>query len=74
MYLKVFVIPAAKRERVEEDGLSLRISVKEPAAGNRANARVRELVAERLGMPVGKVRIYTGHRSRSKILSIEDEE
>ena len=72
MYLKVFVTPAARREKIEEKGLMLCLSVKEPAAGNRANTRVRELVAERFGLPVTGVRIYTGHRSRSKMLSIED--
>lgn len=78
MYIKVFVTPGAKRERVEEHssikpgagGASLLISVREPAVANRANLRVREIVAARAGKPVGKVRILTGHHSRVKMLSI----
>lgn len=70
MYLKVFVTPSAKKEKVEEKGETLLISVREPASGNRANTRVRELVAKRLGVVVGKVRILTGHRSRAKMISV----
>lgn len=71
MYIKVFVKPGARREEVEEKGDTLALAVKEPATGNRANQRVRELVALRFGKPVGKVRILTGHRSRSKMISID---
>lgn len=71
MYLKVFVTPGARKEAVEEVGDTLRIAVREPAEQNRANMRVRELVALRLGLPFGKVRILTGHRSRSKMMSID---
>ena len=70
MYIKVFVTPNAKRERVGEKGEILAISVREPAAGNRANTRVREIIAMRVGKPLGKVRILTGHRSRAKMISI----
>jgi uncharacterized protein YggU (UPF0235/DUF167 family) len=70
MYLKVFVTPGAKHEKIEEKGDALAISVREPATGNRANDRVRELVALRFEQPLGKVRILTGHRSRAKMLSV----
>ncbi len=70
MYLKVIVTPGAKREKVEEKGEAIAISVREPASGNRANDRVREIVALRTGKPFGKVRILTGHRSRVKMISV----
>ncbi len=70
MYLKVFVTPSAKREKVEEKGETLLISVKEPAERNMANTRVRELVAAKLKVPLAKVRILTGHRSRAKMISV----
>jgi len=72
MYLKVFVTPGAKKEKVEKKGKTLAIAVKEPATGNRANTRVREIIAERFKKPVGKVWILTGHRSRSKMVSVSD--
>ncbi len=71
MYVKVFVTPGAKRERVEEKDGILAIAVREPAQGNRANERVRAIVAVRFAVPVGKVRILTGHRSRGKIVSVD---
>lgn len=70
MYIKVFVTPSAKREKVEEKGETLAISVREPASGNQANTRVREIIAKWQGAPLAKVRILTGHRSRAKMVSI----
>lgn len=72
MYLKVFVTPGAKREKIEERGDALHISVRKPATGNQANTRVREVIALRVGKPLGKVRILTGHHSRAKMISISD--
>ena len=74
MYFKVFVTADAKRDEIlkEGDG-SWRISVREPAEQNRANARVRELIARELFVPVGRVRILAGHRARSKMISVQDE-
>lgn len=73
MYLKVFVTPGAKKELVEEksDGL-LAISVRDEARGNRANDRVRELVAYRYGVPIAQVRILTGHHARGKMIVLPD--
>lgn len=47
------------------------IAVKEPAERNMANGRVIELVARHLGVPRGKVRIVSGHRSPTKMLRID---
>lgn len=70
MFIKVLVTPGAKREKVEEKGETLAIAVREPATGNRANDRVRAIIAEREHVPFGWVRILTGHRSRAKMISI----
>ncbi len=70
MFIKVFVTPSARKESVEEKGDALAIAVREPATGNMANDRVRELVALRFGQSIGKVRIMTGHHSRAKMISI----
>ena len=79
-FIKVFVTPSAKREKVEmkgdpsrrgeDEAEALMISVREPATGNHANLRVREIIAERQKVPLGKVRILTGHHSRVKMISI----
>lgn len=70
MHLTVSVIAGVKRERVEERGERLLLAVKEPAAENRANMRVREIVAARLKVPLTAVRIISGHHARSKLLAI----
>lgn len=71
MYIKVIVTPGARKERMEQTGdASFTITVKEPAAQNHANTRVRELVAEHFAVTTAQVRILTGHRSRSKMISI----
>ncbi len=71
MYLKVIVIAGARKENIEnvKDGV-LQISVREPASGNHANTRVREIIANRVGVSLSQVRILTGHHSRSKMISI----
>ena len=70
MFIKVFVTPSARKEKIEEKGETLLVAVREPASGNRANTRVRELIAMRVGKPLGAVRILTGHRSRAKMISV----
>lgn len=72
MYIRAFVTADARRDRVErkKDG-TLAISVKAPPAGNQANMRVIELVASELKVSRTKVRIISGQRTRSKMISIE---
>jgi len=73
MYVKVRVEAGARRERVEEVSKnSFRISVREPAEDNAANRRVRELIAAQYGVSLKAVKIFTGHRSPSKLLAIRD--
>lgn len=69
--IKVKVTPAARKESLEKisDG-EFRVSVKELAERNEANNRVRELLAEHFAVPLGKVRMLAGHRSRTKRFEI----
>ncbi len=72
MYVHVKVKAGAKREscvEISQDHFS--ISVREKAERNMANKKVCELIAERFKLPVGKVKIVSGHHSLSKILSVE---
>lgn len=72
MYLKVFVVADAKRESIVKRDKALEITVREPAQQNRANTRVREIVAERFGVPLSQVRIISGHHTGAKMLSLPD--
>jgi uncharacterized protein YggU (UPF0235/DUF167 family) len=71
MYVKMRATPDAKKEKVTKhaDG-EFSIEVREPAARNCANTRIREIVATLHDVPLGKVRMVSGHRSPSKIMSI----
>ena len=72
MYLRITACPGAKREEVvKEKESAWRISVREPAEQNRANERVRTLIACELSVPVSSVRILTGHHARTKMISVE---
>jgi uncharacterized protein YggU (UPF0235/DUF167 family) len=68
--VRVRVTPGARREKVAEEKGVLHISVKEPAEGGAANARVRELVALRYGVAPKSLRLVKGARSTHKTFSI----
>lgn len=72
-YLRVHVVPSSKREIVIDRGDGkYDIAVKEPAERNMANTRVRTLLARIHKVPLGKVRIFTGHHSPGKIVIVDD--
>lgn len=52
------------------DDTTYSIAVREPAERNLANDRVREVLAEELGVPVKRIQIISGHRSPKKIFSV----
>jgi uncharacterized protein YggU (UPF0235/DUF167 family) len=72
MYIRVHAVPGARKEKVCQDGpASYTIWVKEEARGNRANERIREMVAALCSVAPRAVRLLTGHRSSSKMYSVE---
>jgi len=72
MYIKIKVTADAKKEKFEQKSEDLfEIAVKEKAKQNMANERAREIVARHFGIIKGKVRIISGHRSPSKIISVD---
>lgn len=72
MYVKVHATPGAKKEKVEKESETVfDISVKEPAKRNLANERIRELLCAEFGLKKEKVRMLSGHRSPSKMFSVD---
>jgi uncharacterized protein (TIGR00251 family) len=70
--LQVRVIPRAKRDEVGgERAGRLLVRTTAPAVDGKANVAVRKQIAEHLGVPVRRVEIESGHRSRDKILRID---
>lgn len=73
MYIKVYVAAGAKNESfLQEAATRFRVAVREEAARNRANTRVRELIAAHFAVPIGTVRIVNGHHSPSKLVAVDD--
>lgn len=74
MYIRVHAVPSAKKEKVTRDSEAVfTIAVKEPAERNCANKRIREIVARECGVTPQQVTLLTGHRSCSKMYSVEVE-
>ncbi len=71
MNIRVVITPSARKEKIEKAGENTwRISVKEPALNNRANTRMREIIALQYGVPVTHIFLVTGRRSRSKMVRV----
>lgn len=74
MYIHIKVTPEAKQEIFEEiKPLHFKASVREPAQQNRANNRVRELLALYFHIDEKAARLISGHHSPSKIFSVPDD-
>jgi uncharacterized protein YggU (UPF0235/DUF167 family) len=72
MHVKVRVYAGRKREGFTTTSENrFEISVKEPAEQNLANRRVAELVARHFKVSPKKVHLMSGHRSPSKIFSVD---
>lgn len=73
MKITVKVKPSAREVHVKKlNESSYEVTVKEPPVGGRANAAIREAIAEHFGVPYIKVKIISGWTSRQKILEILD--
>ncbi len=69
--VRVKVWPDAGEELLKEGKKNaLEIFVREPPLHNRANKRVCVLVAQHYKVSVKNVRIISGHRTRSKLVSV----
>lgn len=71
MEIHAIVTPGARKEKVvrTEEG-KFTIAVREPAERNEANARVREILADAFRVPMSKVRMLRGVRSRKKVYKV----
>lgn len=67
----VKVIPGSSRDRVlGVTGDHLRVAVTAHPEGGRANERLREILADHVGVPIRSVEILTGHGSPRKRVRI----
>ena len=69
--LSVRLTPRASREEIAGfEGETLRVRVTAPPVAGRANRALVRLLAKRLGVPRGAVRVVTGQTSRRKVVAI----
>jgi uncharacterized protein YggU (UPF0235/DUF167 family) len=72
MYVHVRVVPGVKKEKIlKKTETEYEIRVREPAERNLANGRIREILAQEFSVSLSAVRLLTGHRSPSKMYTIE---
>ena len=72
--LTVRVHPRARTERLEWDGSTLQLWVREPPADGRANAAVIRAVARWADVAPSRVAIVSGAAARHKLVEIDRED
>ena len=70
----VRVHPRARTERLEWDGSTLQLWVREPPAGGRANTAVIRAVARWADVAPSQVAIVSGAAARHKLIEIDRED
>jgi uncharacterized protein len=69
----VRVVPRASRNSIEgEHAGALKVRLTAPPVEGRASEALRRLLAERLNVPLGAVRIVAGEANRTKRVSVAD--
>jgi uncharacterized protein (TIGR00251 family) len=69
--IAVRLAPRASRDQVlGPHGEALKVAVTAPPVEGEANARLVKLLAKRLGVPKGAVRIVSGATARDKVLEV----
>ncbi len=69
MKLRVKVIPNARKQEVIE-GEVLKVKVRAPPEGGRANEELIEVLAKHFNVPKRNVRIISGFKSRCKLVEV----
>lgn len=72
--LNVKVHPRSRKQRVTKLGeKTYKIHVVSAPSKGEANEEVCRLIASFLGVPASKVKIIQGHKSRNKLITIEQD-
>jgi uncharacterized protein len=70
--LALRVQPRSRRNEIAgERAGALLVRVTAPPVDGKANEAVRRLVAQRLGVPVGRVAVIRGESSRDKLVEVD---
>ena len=72
VFLAVHLQPrAARTELAGLHGDALKVRVAAPPAGGAANAALCSVLADRLGLPLSRIRIQRGATSRAKVVCLQ---
>ncbi|MEK7478244.1 MAG: DUF167 domain-containing protein [Patescibacteria group bacterium] len=72
MYVKITVYPGSKTEELRQLSTdSFEVKIRTKAERNMANNHLREMLASHFKLPVGKIRIISGHHHPHKIVNID---
>ena len=70
--LSIRLTPRASRDAIAGfEGETLRVRVTAPPVEGRANRALVRLLAKRLGLPRGAVRVVAGQASRNKVVAVD---
>jgi uncharacterized protein len=70
--LRIHVVPNAKIENVVgEHGGAIKIKLRAPAVAGKANAALVDFLAKRLKVPVRRIVLLRGQKSRDKLVRID---
>jgi len=70
--LRIHVVPNTKIENVVgEHGDAIKIKLRAPAVAGKANAALVDFLAKRLKVPVRRIVLLRGHKSRDKLVRID---
>ncbi len=69
--LTVRTHPRSSRSRLRWDGHTLDAWVSAPPVDGAANLAVISTIAAWLGVPPSAIRLFAGHRSRTKVIEVE---
>lgn len=72
MRLDIKVFPNAKKERVADDDLRLKVYVNVAPEKGKANKRVCELLAKKFSVRKSSVKIIKGETSQEKVVEISE--
>ncbi|URA09113.1 DUF167 domain-containing protein [Thermospira aquatica] len=70
--ISIIVVPRSSREGVFLEEERIKVCVHTPPVEGEANAAVRKVLAETLGIARSSITIVRGEKSRQKIIAIEE--
>jgi uncharacterized protein len=72
MKINIRVVPRASRQEIKTENGVLKVYLTRPAIDGEANIQLIEVLAEHFKVKKYEIEIAQGHRSRNKVIRIED--